>query len=112
MRAVGNTPNIGVFVSVEFFTLLRGFTGVTVCMVEDGFKERSSEMPWVERGGVERLDLGEIVTQVGTSGDERCGVVTEGVVRCSGGVGRRAAVGGSIAGSSFSVVHGADRGSF
>lgn len=30
--------------SVELFTLLRGLTGVTVRMVEDGFDERNPEM--------------------------------------------------------------------
>jgi hypothetical protein len=74
---------MGVIVSVELFTLLRGLSGVTVRMVEGGFDERSPEMPWATRG-VALLDLGEVV-RVDTSGDESCGVVAE--VHCVWGCG-------------------------
>ena len=96
--------------SVELFTLLRGLSGVTVRMVEDGFDERSPEIPWVIRGGVALLDLGEVVSRMDTSGDEICGVVAE--VLCSGGVGRRIAAVGGISGCGSFVVHRAERDSF
>lgn len=98
--------------SVELFTLLRGLTGVTVRIVEDGFDERSPETPWATRGGVTLLDLGEVVSRVDTSGDEICGVIAE--VHCSKGVGRRTAAvgGGGISGCGFMVVRRANRDSF
>ena len=96
--------------SVEWFTLPRGLSGVTVRMVEDGFDERSPETPWVIRGGVTLLDLGEVVSRVDTSGDEIGGVVVE--VHCSGGVGRRTAAVGGTSGCGSLVVHRADRESF
>ena len=60
--AVGAVPNIGVIMSVELSALLRGLSGVTVCMVEDGFDKRSPEMPWAIRGGVTLPDLGDVVS--------------------------------------------------